>query len=718
MLRRPVIFISILILAWLIPVSGSSALDKRLPWEIKANVLSYDAENKVYTGEGDVILRKGDNYLYANHVSYSEKTGVARLKGNIWFETPEDIMVGEEGVINLKKGTGTLKKGCIFVKGGHYYISGKEIKKIAKNTYMINKCRVTTCDSDRPAWSLDSSEVKVTIKGYGKVKHAIFRVKGIPVFYIPYIMFSTRSKRQTGLLPPRAGYFGRNGMDIEVPFFWAISDNTDATFYQRYMDKRGYMQGVEFRHIKDENSRVSFLMDILRDKEGDKDMADEDDIELSPYNRSNKTRYWLRGKMNQELPFDITARMDMDYVSDQDYLLEFERGLFGFNARTDIEDDLKRPMDEIRSPTRRTALRLSRDRADYSLQLMSSYYQRPENIHDDNTPEPLTELYYQKLPQRIGSLPIFYSLQTGYGYVWRETGDKGSRFNIDPELSFPFWLNDAVEFEPWFKYSYTGQIINEEHGGNTYQTKDAYEFGTRLSTKARRSFDINWRDARQLSHYIWPELTYRYKENMGDSKDKGWFEPIDSEPDVNLLQFSLRNFLDAKLMDKKGEFRYRQWASFVLNQAYDFKGYGDDGDRHFSPLFMGLVVTPFSDIDLRGNFSWDHYDKQINSALLSANMQFPRRGGRTDTYRLDYVYSRGSRESIEGYFNINLAYGFSFGSQFALEMRSDTTVSNSYWLTYQSQCWAVTFKLERQDEQSSVGVGFHLLGLGDINKVQ
>ena len=95
---------------------GYSALDKTLPWEIKANILGYDAEHKVYTGEGDVILRKGNNYLYADHVSYNEITGIAKLKGDIWFETPDDIMVGDEGEINLKKGTGVLKKACIFIK--------------------------------------------------------------------------------------------------------------------------------------------------------------------------------------------------------------------------------------------------------------------------------------------------------------------------------------------------------------------------------------------------------------------------------------------------------------------------------------------------------------------------------------------------------------------------------------------------------------------------
>ncbi len=695
---------------------GYSALDKTLPWEIKANILGYDAEHKVYTGEGDVILRKGNNYLYADHVSYNEITGIAKLKGDIWFETPDDIMVGDEGEINLKKGTGVLKKACIFIKGGHYYISGDKIKKIAKDTYVIENCRVTTCDSERPAWSLNSSEVKVTIEGYGRVKHAVFKVKGVPVFYIPYILFSTKSDRQSGFLPPRAGYFARNGFDMELPFYWAISDSTDATFYQRYLDKRGYMQGIEFRHIRSENSKIFLLADILSDSEDEKDMTDSDDIELSPYKRTNKTRYWLRGKADQLLPFDVMARLDWDYVSDQDYMLEFERGLFGFNARTDLSEDMKRPVDEMRSPTRRTALRLSRDKEDYSLQLMSSYYQRPEHIHDDITAEPLTELYFHWLPDRLEDLPISYELNTHYKYIWRDEGDTGSSFSLEPTFRSPLWFKDTIEFEPYFKYNYTGQIINKDIGNSTYQSKYYYETGTRISFKAKRSFDIDLMGAKQLTHYMWPELSYRYKDNMADSKYQPWFEPVDSESDVNLIQFTLKNFFDAKLEDEKGNITYRQWISFYLSQGYDFNGYGEDKDRHFTPLYMDLVATPSSEFDIRGHFKWDHYDKEIASAMFSANMSVPRTGGKTDTYRLDYIYTRGSRENIKGYFDINLVYGFAFGSEFSFEMMSDTTVYNSYWLRYTSQCWAATLKLERQDEQTSFGLGFQLLGLGDIKR--
>ena len=62
------------------------------------------------------------------------------------------------------------------------------------------------------------------------------------------------------------------------------------------MSRRGYMQGLEFRYVSDKESKGTFLFDILSDRE-DKDMTDPDDISISPYSRTNDTRYWFRGRM-------------------------------------------------------------------------------------------------------------------------------------------------------------------------------------------------------------------------------------------------------------------------------------------------------------------------------------------------------------------------------------------------------------------------------------
>ena len=129
---------------------------------------------------------------------------------------------------------------------------------------------------------------------------------------------------------------------------------------------------------------------------------------------------------DQDLPLDLVARLDMDYVSDQDYLREFEVTLPGFTAMANLEDGFDRPVQEKRSPTRRSALRLSHDDESYSIQGISTYYEQVENPAVKNlTPEPLAGLNYTLLQEQIQGLPIFFNVGSSYDYVYRDEGAQG-----------------------------------------------------------------------------------------------------------------------------------------------------------------------------------------------------------------------------------------------------------------------------------------------------
>ena len=108
----------------------------------------------------------------------------------------------------------------------------------------------------------------MTIEGYGQVWHPSFRVKNFPVLYFPYMIFPAKTKRQSGLLMPDPGYSTRDGLTLNLPFFWAISDNTDATFNEYYMSRRGLMQGAEFRYALSPFSKGTLMLDYLFKDQG------------------------------------------------------------------------------------------------------------------------------------------------------------------------------------------------------------------------------------------------------------------------------------------------------------------------------------------------------------------------------------------------------------------------------------------------------------------
>jgi len=695
--------------------------DENTPWKITAKRLSYDEKTNVYHAQGDVLIVRGDESLSAQEAVYNRQTGIAEVSGNVRLKSGGDILTGETGTFNLKEQTGRIEKGCLFLKQNHYYLRAGTMEKIGENTYVIKKCRLTTCDGENPAWSITGSEVKITVEGYGVVKHAAFRAKDWPLFYVPYMIFPAKTKRQTGLLPPRIGHSNRNGVDVEVPFFWAISDQMDATLYEHYMSQRGYMQGLEFRYAGEKESEGNFLLDFLRDRKESKDMTDPDELEISPFERTNQNRYWFRGRADQEMPFGVTARLDADLVSDQDYLREFQSSLAGYDARPDLSEVSGRPVDGRYAPTRRSALRLSREWQDTSLQALSSYHQRPEDPSNDMTPQPLGSVKAMMAPTSLHNLPVYFGLDSDYSYVWREEGAAGNQLSLSPDLRFPRkLLNGYLDVVPSFRYTLDSYKLNEDGQGlDDSALKGAYEAACRISTGLERVYDTGWKTATRLKHRIWPVLTYRYRVPHGDTEEKPWFDPFDQEGRVNQITLALENYLDARLEDKKGNAHYMQWATFTLSQGYDI----DEATREelaggrkepLTPLTADLLVTPYTYVDVRGNAQWNHYDHDFDAGRLSLDLKIPRSGDRRDHYSIDFLYAKGTTKSLGFDWNVNLPYGLSTGMGFHRNLLVQSNIYSYYWVGYSRQCWGIQISLAREDRDTRFMIGFNLLGLGDI----
>jgi len=751
--RNICVFTAVPLLLWFLLMPGAlwatdllssvKSLEKsQSPWKLSADRLTYKAKEGTYIAEGHVVISKDNQSLHTEYASYNVNTGIVSLSGGLLLETNGDTLTGKEGTFNLNTQTGRVVEGALFLKKNHYYINGRLLEKVGPDTYEVEDCSVTTCDGTNPDWRITGSQIRVTIEGYGTVKHAAFRVRNLPIVYIPYMIFPAKTRRQTGLLPPRVGYSTLNGGEIEVPFFWAISDQVDATFYQRYMSHRGYMQGAEFRYLESETSKGVFESDILSDKKKEKDMNDEDALDISPYARTNTTRYWLRGMADQDLPLGINARFDADYVSDQDYLREFESELFGFSSRTDLADEFHRPVQENRSPTRRSALRLSRDGENYALQGSTSYYQyMGDPSLKNDVQQPLGSLDFILMQEQIKKLPIFFNVASDYDYVWSDDATRGHSLSISPEITFPLWLGPYVEFEPSFKYTYDALRVDNTDGSKADQYQSAYEARARLATNAERVYSLDWAQVKKVRHKISPTFYYTYRGYRTNQDDDPWFNPIDYDDygspwfdftdqweeenlSRNRISFALENFLDARLENEKGAVDYRQWVNFKLIQGYDFdearrSTATGDGKEPFTPLAALLVVTPFPALDLRASTAWDHYEKQFSRTTVSGELTVQRLGGLRDRYRVNYQYYADETEgqtNVNLMADINLVHGFSVGGSFQRDLNKDQNIVTAGWVGYQSQCWGIKLGAQKEYNQTNILLVLRLVGLGDTGE--
>jgi len=689
------------------------------PWHITADKIVSLAEENLYLAEGMVVISRAEETLMADKVIYNRKSGIVEAEGNVRLSSKGDILRCDRGTFNLNDETGHVSKGSLFLETNHYYIQSNEIWKTGPATYVVEGCRITSCEDDPPDWSITAAEVEVTIEGYGTAKHAAFFVKRLPLLYFPYIIFPAKTKRQTGFLPPSVGYSERNGMDFELPFFWAISEQTDATFYERYMTERGLKHGLEFRYITGADSKGSFLYDTISDNKKEKDMFSEDDLTISPYPRTNQQRYWFRSRADQRLPFGILTRLDVDFVSDYDYLREFQRPGVGIAYRSELDEESGRPLDEIRSPTRRSALRLSRDFQDFSIQALGSYHQRPERPEQDTTPQPLAGLDLAMLPKKIPGLPAFLSMESEYGSIYRETGSRGESLSLAPLITYPLWPIPSLEIVPSAKYLMTTQWIEDPQAGRVEQTKDAYELGFEISTILERIFDVQVGAVKRIKHKVQPTLSYTFRPYSEEEKFSPWFEPVDTWKRLNSISLSLQNYLDARREDNKGNPSYSQSMNLNLTQSYDLdeareaKHSGEERTP-YGPLEASLSLTPHSALDLSAGINYDHYEQHLLSGNLGLDLTVNRSRGRKDSYAIDYVYARDSAKQLNYELAINLFYGISVGAEGKRDLIEKHDIQDAYWIDYQSQCWGVRLFYEDLDEERRVMLAFSLLGFGKV----
>src|SRR5262249_18466319 len=108
---------------------------------------------------------------------------------------------------------------------------------------------ITACENeDHPDWTLSMAFIAVDPHKRFTGKHTVFRFKGLPAFYLPYLTVPSEDhERSTGFLIPSTSTSTTKGRSLRVPFYYAINRSMDAMFIGEYFSKRGPAGGIQFR---------------------------------------------------------------------------------------------------------------------------------------------------------------------------------------------------------------------------------------------------------------------------------------------------------------------------------------------------------------------------------------------------------------------------------------------------------------------------------------
>lgn len=213
-----------------------------------------------YSLEGQVRIEAHGAVLEALRATYDQTAGTVDAQGDVRYSDNAMSISAGRLVMNLQTREGTLYAADVTI--GEQRISGHVIRKVGQVTFIVDRAEATSCQGTPPAWCISGRDVQLTLGQSLSAWHSTFDIRGVPVFYMPYVWLPILSERTSGLLMPRLGWSSRTGASWSQPLYLAISPNRDATLWAEFTTSGQTGQGLEYRAI--EGPRATFEMRVFR----------------------------------------------------------------------------------------------------------------------------------------------------------------------------------------------------------------------------------------------------------------------------------------------------------------------------------------------------------------------------------------------------------------------------------------------------------------------
>lgn len=680
--------------------------------EVEATPESLDTEQEPVFEE-QIIIK-------ADWMTYDVVLNTIKARGNVSVEADDQSIIAEQAVVNLEQETGTFKKATILGNEKDLHLEAEVIEKVGFKTYHIKDGWIITCkipEGKKAPWSFAASDVVIEQDGYAKLKHARFRIKDVPVFYSPFLFVPAKNKRETGFLLPELSTAENSGFGFNLPFFWNISDSTDLTIYTQYFANRGYMPGVEFRYITDPNDKGLLMANYLYD-----DLSDPSETEYyedTGYTHDNKDRYWLRGKADQDFGPSWTSRLDLDIVSDRDYLREFNTGLTGFmNSNDQYLDTFGRSLENKTDDQRTNRFSLQRSWGSTSLEakLLGINDVRSDDAKfDDEGNELPTPLWNLPAIDYTGTVPfenlwdMTLQWDTDYANFWREEGIGGHRFDLYPTLSAPLPISPYLESRAEVGLRDTYYIV-QEYGDAQWDESDSqnrllFDVKAELGTTLMRTFAMSGKSMTGLTHQVRPYVEYDYLPDV-DQDDLPSFDGVDRVAEQNQFAYGIDNFFTAL----SGNNPDREYGWFKIRQDYSF--IDTRSDEPFSDVNLDLKWIPVQFLEFWYKTDYDVYE----NIFALHDLEGTYRTRRGDFFKLEYYFKDNGELNDTNQINgiIDAALFSSLRARFSIEhsIANEETNEANLALLYQALCWSVELGSQYTPEETKFMLIFSLANLG------
>ncbi len=565
---------------------------------------------------GDVEVEQGDIKFSADEIEIFTDTKMLRAKGSVVFASGGARVVADSAEFNYETKLGVFHHATgVATKAAperatptplagppepDIYFRGEKIEKIGDRKYKITKGGFTTCLQPTPRWELTSGTVVVSLDHYALLTNSLFRVKGVPLLYLPVIYYPINKEgRSTGILMPIYGSSTLKGTTLSNAFFWAISRSQDATFLYDWFSKTGQGFGADYRYVASPASSGNLRFYMLREKPTTLTTGGVDVSQ--PGRRSTE----VRGNANQSLPLNLRASARLDYFTDVTVQQTYN---------TNINDTSRRQ--------RYFGGNVSGAWGSYSLSATldhSEYFFDAQNSTLNGT---LPRLSFARAERPLFGSLAYFRIGAEYVSVLRQTRSSGAtqnyglgRVDMSPSVRVPFtkWqfltLNTSatLHYTRWdqSRDPVTGLQVRVPFSRN-YVELDARVVGPVVN----RIFNLGGGYAEKLKHTIEPYVDIQRVSAIPDFNRIVQLDAVDGViGSATRITYGLNSRLYAKRKIGDAPPRSSEILTLTLAQSYytDARAaqydaayqssFGQAPPSKFSAMSIGLRASPIDEVN-------------------------------------------------------------------------------------------------------------------------
>ena len=279
----------------------------------------------IYKVRGNVEIRFRTNILHCNQATYDSTTGQITATGHVVYDggAHNEHLVGTHATYDVSRDTGTfydvigstgvkVKNQFMFLTSSTpFFFTGKVVDKLGPDLYRVHHGILTSCQLPKPKWEFHPATATVEVGGDAKMYHSTLRIKGIPVFYFPYVQHPADNLgRKSGFLIPAIGQSNTKGTILGDAFYWAINRHSDAEVGGYYFSSRGWAQIGNYRNIGYHYQFRAEYYGVI-DEQG------------NPTSKQNQGGEELKANGSAFLPYGFRGVVSVDYLSSYVFRLAF-----------------------------------------------------------------------------------------------------------------------------------------------------------------------------------------------------------------------------------------------------------------------------------------------------------------------------------------------------------------------------------------------------------